>query len=90
MDMVAQAIEQACPQWAHVKDELLDHLRVAQALVGDVGQHCNSIDPLCSLSRDMLHIVRQVNTDGNGQIVDVGFLKEKVLSPLLHDYYYYC
>ena len=89
MDMVAQAIAESCPQWAHVKDELLDHPRVVQALVANVGQHYNSIGPLCNCLRDMLKIVRQVNTDGNGHIVDVGFLKEKVLSPLLHDYYYY-
>ena len=48
MDMVAKTIEEACPQWAHVKDELLDHPCVVQALVGNVGQHYNSIGPLCN------------------------------------------
>ena len=86
--MVAKTIEETCPLWAHVKDELLDHPCVVQALVGNVGQHYNSIGPLCNCLRDMLKIVRQVNTHGNGQIVDAGFLKEKVLLPLLHYYYY--
>jgi len=74
---LAESVSNVCPQWAHVREDLLKTPEVMKALLDNVGVHYTKIGPLVNELREHLKLVKVLHGDGHGFLMKGDQMKAK-------------
>lgn len=77
IDDLAAALSSSCPPWEHARQDLLKRPDVLKTLMDNVSLHYSKIGPLVNELKEHLRLLKVLDGDGHGFIIEPAKVKEK-------------